>query len=171
VNQINRYLALALIVAVVALASAALAAEPIPEPYREAVAQQNAHTFNRNALTAFVYNTFYQFDKHVPVEQFLHNLVDKDLNMQFPEATLKSHDEFKKWYAGIGENIKSNTHTVQSVEPRVSEDGKYSVHVIVFWQAETVKGEYLKFTADQQWTLVDDQGRLKIKDYIVKPAK
>lgn len=153
------------------VAGAALAAGPVPNAFREAVGIQQSNTFNRNAVTAFVYNTFYMFDKHVPADEFLGILTDKGLNMRFPEATLTSHEDFKRWYAGIGENIKSNTHAIQSVDVAVAGNGLYRAHVVVLWQAENKKGEYLKFKADQRWTLVEDQGRLKIKDYIVKAAR
>lgn len=153
------------------LTAAALAADAIPKSYRQAVNAQASNTFNRNAVTGFVYNTFYMFDKHVPVDEFLRILVDQGLNMRFPEAALNSHEEFKNWYAGIGDDIESNTHTIQSVDVNVAGNSIYRVHVVVLWQAETKKGQYLKFKADQRWTLIEDQGRLKIKDYIVKAAR
>lgn len=111
------------------------------------------------------------FDKHVPVDEFLRVLTDQGPNMRFPEATLSSHGEFKDWYADIGENIKSNTHTVESLDVKIGGNGLYRAHVIVLWQAENKKGEYLKFKADQRWTLIEEQGRLKIKDYVVKAAR
>jgi len=148
----------------------AFAAEP-PQDYLEAVKIQEERTFNENAVLAFVYNIYSLFDKHVPVEDFTRNLVDKDLRMKFPEAELKSHADFQKWYKGVGDDIQSNTHTVQSVKVKMNDDGTFGVHVIVLWQAVNKKGEYLKFKADQNWTLVDDAGRLKIREYLVKEAK
>jgi hypothetical protein len=154
----------------VSIATVALGTEPVPLEYKTAIDLQNNHLFNQNAVTSFVYNTFYMFDKHVPVEQLLKNLVEENLNMQFPEATLKSKEDFKRWYAGIGENIKSNTHKVQSVDVNINANNTYSARVIVLWQAESKKGEFLKFKVEQKWTLVAEQGRLKIKEYLVSKA-
>ena len=167
----NRFSKLATIVFGFSIATVALGAEPVPHEYKTELVQQNSHIFNKNAVTAFVYNTFFMFDKHAPVEQFLSNLVEKNLIMQFPEATLMSKEDFKKWYAGIGENIKSNNHTVQSVDVKVNADSTFTARVIVLWQAESKKGEFLTFNAEQKWTIVAEQGRLKIKDYLVSKAK
>lgn len=146
-------------------------AAEVPQAYLDAVKLQEDRAFNENAVLAFVYNTYYLFDKHVAVEDFLKNLADKDLLMKFPEAELKSHADFQKWYKGLGDNIQSNTHTVQSVMVKAKDDGTFGVHVIVLWQAQSKKGEYMKFKADQNWTVIDDNGRLKIREYLVKEAK
>jgi hypothetical protein len=148
-----------------------LTAAEIPEAYQEEVRIQETYAFNPNAIRSFVFSIFFLFDKHVPVEDFLRNLVDKDLKMVFPEKTLLSPEDFKAWYAGVGEAIQSNTHQVETLEVRVKPDGTYAVHVVVLWQAVNRKGEYIKFKADQNWLLVDDNGRLKIKEYLVKAAK
>ncbi|MFZ2959221.1 MAG: hypothetical protein WA705_20230, partial [Candidatus Ozemobacteraceae bacterium] len=90
----------------------ALAVE-VPQAYLDDVKLQEDRTFNQNAVLSFVYNTYFMFDKHVAVDDFLKNLAEKDLNMKFPEAELKSHADFQKWYKGVGDSIQSNTHTVQ----------------------------------------------------------
>ncbi|HNV72299.1 MAG TPA: hypothetical protein PKO06_21505 [Candidatus Ozemobacteraceae bacterium] len=143
----------------------------IPPDYLDEVNILQHRAFNANAVRAFVYNVYFLFDKHVPVEEFQQHLVDKDLNMKFPEAHLKSHVDFQNWYKGVGDSIQSNTHTVESIAVKMNEDGTFGVHVIVLWQAINKKGEYLKFKADQNWVLVEDNGRLKIRDYLVKEAK
>ena len=146
-------------------------AADVPQAYLDAVKLQEDRTFNENAVLSFVYNTYYMFDKHVAVDDFLRNLSDKDLLMKFPEAELKNHADFQKWYKGVGDSIQSNTHTVQSVKVKMDDDGTFGVHVIVLWQAQSKKGDYMKFKADQNWTLIDDNGRLKIREYLVKEAK
>jgi hypothetical protein len=54
---------------------------------------------------------------------------------------------------------------------KINANNTYSARVIVLWQAESKKGEFLKFKAEQKWTLVAERGHLKIKDYIVTKAK
>ncbi len=146
-------------------------AAEIPQTYLDEIRILEQRTFNENAVRSFVYNVYFLFDKHVPVDDFLRNLVEKDLNMKFPEAHLKSHADFQNWYKGVGDSIQSNTHTVESIKVKMNEDGTYGVHVIVLWQAVDRKGEYLKFKADQNWVLVEEDGRLKIRDYLVQEAK
>jgi hypothetical protein len=142
----------------------------LPVTFSDDIKTQNSRLFNSNAGYSFVYNTFFMFDKHLPVENFLKILVNNGLNMQFPDATLKNSEDFKKWYAGVGDAIKNQTHTVKSLEVSYGPENLLLVHVIVHWQAENIKGEYISFLADQNWTLVEEDGNLKIRDYLVKEA-
>ncbi|MBF0410076.1 MAG: hypothetical protein HQM10_22220 [Candidatus Riflebacteria bacterium] len=159
------------ILSLLILISSGSFAATFPEEFSNDIKIQSSRTCNLNAGLSFVYNTYYMFDKHVPVDAFLSNLVQTDLNMQFPDATLKNSEDFKKWYKGIGDSIKTQTHTVKSLKVKYGPHKSLLVHVIVHWQAENMKGEYISFLAEQNWTLVEEKGQLKIKDYLVKEAK
>jgi hypothetical protein len=143
----------------------------IPAEYSKDIKIQQSQTYNKNAVLSFVYSIYYMFDKHVPVEGFLKNMVNTGLNMQFPGAPLKSFEDFEKWYSDVGENTKTQRHTVKSVDVSYGPANTFLVHVIVLWEAEDSKGFFVQFLADQHWTLVEEDGRLKIRDYIVKAAK
>ena len=50
--------------------------------------------------------------------------------MRFPEVTLRSHADFRKWDSGIGKNIASNTHTLEQVEANVLGRGRYQADIV-----------------------------------------
>ena len=142
-----------------------------PEAYREAVQRQLNNKFNENEIISFVYQVYAMYDRHVPVERFLPFLASKNLEMRFPETTLRSHADFKRWYAGIGRDIASNTHTLESVKMSVLGGGRYQADIVGLWQAESKKGEYVVFKFRQQWTLVDGPGKQPlIQTYLVEAA-
>jgi len=142
-----------------------------PEAYRQAVQRQLHNKFNENEILSFVYQVYAMYDRHVPVERFLPFLASKNLEMHFPETTLRSHADFKRWYAGIGQTIASNTHTLESVKVSVLGGGRYQAEIVGLWQAESKKGEYIAFKFRQQWTLVDGPGKQpRIQAYRVEAA-
>jgi hypothetical protein len=142
-----------------------------PEAYRQAVQRQLHNKFNENEIISFVYQVYAMYDRHVPVERLLPFLASKNLEMRFPETTLRSHADFKHWYAGIGQTIASNTHTLESVKVSVLGGGRYQADIVGFWQAESKKGEYVVFKFRQQWTLVDGPGKQPmIQTYLVEAA-
>jgi hypothetical protein len=76
------------------------------------------------------------FDDHAPVEEFLTCLADEDLEMRFPEATVRGHAEFRRWYDGIVRTYFDEVHTIKELD--VSTDGdRAEVKVLVNWQART----------------------------------
>ena len=146
-------------------------AESPPPAYREAVQRQRTDRFNENDIISFVYRIYAMYDRHVPVERFLPLLASKNLDMRFPETTLHSHADFKRWYAGIGKAIASNTHTLETVKVSVLGGGRYRADIVGVWQAESRKGEYIVFKFHQQWSLVDGPGKQPlIQAYLVEAA-
>ena len=82
-----------------------------------------------------------------------------------------SHADFKRWYAGIGKTIASNTHTLESVKATVLGGGRYQADIVGNWQAESKKGEYIVFKFRQHWTLLDGPGKQPlIQTYLVEAA-
>jgi hypothetical protein len=117
---------------------------------------------------------FALYDKHEDVSKFLPLLSDDGLEMRFPETTLRSKEDFKKWYAGIGDNIQSNTHQLQKLDAKILGNGTYEVDLIVLWQALTKENRYIKFRAHQTWLLRDakeDSPWPQIFRYVVEEAK
>jgi hypothetical protein len=146
-------------------------AEPPPDAYREAVQRQLSNRFNENDIISFVYQIYAMYDRHVPVERFLRFLASKNLEMSFPETTLRSHADFKRWYAGIGKTIASNTHTLESVEVSILGGGRYQADIVGVWQAESKKGEFMRFKFRQRWSLVDGPNKQpQIQTYLVEAA-
>ena len=146
--------------------------EPPPAAYKEAVQRQLNNKFNKNEIVSFVYQVYAMYDRHVPVKRFLPFLLPKHLEMRFPETILRSHADFKRWYAGIGKTIASNTHTLESVKVSVLGGGRYQADIVGFWQAESKKGEYVVFKFRQRWGLVDGPGKQpRIQTYLVEAAE
>lgn len=145
--------------------------EPPPAAYQEAVQRQLNNKFNENDIISFVYQVYAMYDRHVPVGRFLPFLAPMNLEMRFPETTLRSHADFKRWYAGIGKTIASNTHTLESVKVGVLGGGRYQADIVGVWQAESKKGEYVVFKFHQRWSLVDGPGKQpQIQTYRVEAA-
>jgi hypothetical protein len=146
--------------------------QQLPTAYKEAVQRQLNNKFNENEIISFVYQFYAMYDRHVPAERFLPLLAPQHLEMRFPETTLRSHADFKRWYAGIGKTIASNTHTLESVKVSVLGGGRYQADIVGVWQAESKKGEYVVFKFRQQWSLVDGPGRQPlIQTYLVEAAE
>ncbi len=146
--------------------------EPPPIAYKEAVQRQMKNKFNENDITSFVYQVYAMYDRHVPVERFLPFLASRNLEMRFPETTLRSRTDFKRWYAGIGKTIASNTHTLESVKVSVLGGGRYQAEIVGVWQAESKEGEYIVFKFRQRWSLVDGVGKQpRIQTYLVEAAR
>ena len=143
-----------------------------PGTYTAAVGVMRQNKFCENDIKSFVYRVFAMYDKHVSADKFLPFLADKGLEMKFPETTLRSHADFKTWYAGVGRGLKSNTHTLERVDVSFPGKGQYRVDLVVFWQALQRDGKYVSFRAHQIWTL--DNGKTgkepRILTYTVEEA-
>ena len=75
--------------------------------------------------------------------------------MRFPEATIRGHAEFRRWYDGIVHTYFDEVHTINELD--VSTDGERAeVKVLVNWQARTwsppaARSERLAYDAGQTW--------------------
>ncbi|MEW6712402.1 MAG: hypothetical protein AB1403_21470, partial [Candidatus Riflebacteria bacterium] len=79
---------------------------------------------NQNQIHGFVYHWFSLFDRNAPVAQFLEHIPADRFKMAFPEATLTSRDDFKRWYKGIQTNIKNASHEIVKLNIH-EENGQY----------------------------------------------
>ena len=121
-----------------------------------------------NDVKSFVHKWFSWFDRQASEEKFLAHLSDKDLLIEFPEATLKNKKDFLVWYRGILKNIKSNTHDLRSIKVS-KENDSFEVEVHVCWKALTYDGKVFDLEIKQNWKLlISDNGKLIIERYIVK---
>lgn len=106
-------------------------------------------------LADFVQRWFDDLSRHVPVEHLLPRLSDTDLEMRFPERTLRSHADFEDWYAQVGRAYTDQTHTVEALA--VQPDGDMAnCAVTVVWEATSTKdGSRSAFRVHQAWRLRD----------------
>ncbi|RCG21913.1 nuclear transport factor 2 family protein [Sphaerisporangium album] len=127
-----------------------------------------ANQFALDAETAeFARQWFDRLSAHEPVERLLPLVVDRDLEMAFPERTLRSHDDFRDWYAVVGESFTDQTHVVERLDARDDGDTVH-VDVQVVWTAtSTSDGSRSSFRVTQVWELAKTPDGLAIVKYYV----
>jgi hypothetical protein len=103
---------------------------------------------------------YFLLDVHAPVEQVLPLLADEGLEMRFPEATLRGHQEFIPWYEGVIRMFFDEVHVMQELQITPSADGaRADVELVVKWLAKRWRppaptSEWLGFDATQRWVVV-----------------
>ena len=124
------------------------------------------HNYVENDIKSFVYQIFGFFDKHVDVEKILQYLVDDQLEMDFPDTTIRSTEEFRKWYKVVEAKFEWNLHDLDKLDVKCREHGGYDVDIVLRWQAKS-RGEKLIsiFRAEQQWFLVESENGPKVARY------
>ncbi|MEV6981605.1 hypothetical protein AB0M95_10160 [Sphaerisporangium sp. NPDC051017] len=127
-----------------------------------------ANQFALDAETAeFAQRWFDRLSAHEPVERLLPLVVDRDLEMAFPERTLRSHDDFQDWYRVVGESFTDQVHVVERLDARDDGDTVH-VDVTVIWTATTTSdGSRNSFRATQVWDLAKTPDGLAIVKYHV----
>lgn len=135
----------------------------------------NSPTFYENRLKSFVYNWFSLFDSNAPHEEFYKRLVKtNNLEFRFPDATLRSQDDFKKWYDGILKNIKIASHQLKDIQIKKQSDHKFIINVDVLWTGVPYQGKSIIFNAHQEWhvQVMDSKFEdIRIEKYLVSENK
>jgi hypothetical protein len=81
-------------------------------------------------------NVWYKkLDVHAPTAELLPMLVDDELEMRFPEGTMRGHAGFGEWYDRVTRLFFDETHTVTQVGLDPGSNGLATVKVVVNWQA------------------------------------
>lgn len=125
--------------------------------------------FEPDNLRRFAAAWYLALDLHVPAEECLKFLADPDLEMVFPEKTLRGIGDFRAWYAGgtyaDGETAPGviniffdENHNVVSVELLSAAAERAEVKVVVAWQASWFekplsKAKRTALDATQTWTV------------------
>jgi hypothetical protein len=106
-------------------------------------------------VRGLVTDWYKKLDVHAPVEEYQPLLADDDLEMHFPEATLRGLAAFEDWYDRVSRIFFDEVHTLKelSIEPSGDEA---AVRLVVYWEARrwnppNPKSELLKFDAAQHW--------------------
>ena len=139
--------------------------------YLQSVKTLNDNKYGENEIKSFVYQVFSLFDRHSDVNQLLLMFADEDLNMRIPEGSIKSHEEFKAWYASIASRYQSNLNNVEKIEITTLKKGEYQASFLVTWQAMGRDGKYISQKFHHTWKLVDGGGYWpRITNYTAEPA-
>ena len=106
-------------------------------------------------ISAFAADWYRKLDVHAPMIELLPMLADDDLEMKFPEATLKGQAQFESWYQGVIRIFFDEVHNVKEVTSEI--DGEQAnVKVVVGWEASVWKppaanSERIVLDAYQTW--------------------
>ncbi|WP_164102834.1 nuclear transport factor 2 family protein [Candidatus Laterigemmans baculatus] len=114
-----------------------------------------------------------KLDIHAPLDEVLALLSGDDVEMQFPEATLRGTGEFQQWYERVTNLFFDEVHTLKQVDAEPTDNGT-TVKVVVRWEASVwnppaANSERIKCDAYQTWhvTRAAGSGRAVISRYIV----
>ncbi len=131
-----------------------------------------ADSFSRAEIEAFVADWYRKLDIHAPAEELISMVADQ-VEMQFPEGTVRGVEEFRTWYEGVIRLFFDELHTVTRVGI-VWRDDRYRLDVIVNWQARrwnppAPRSEWIGFDAYQRWEMIASpaSGRPVVVRYIV----
>lgn len=122
-----------------------------------------------------VENWYAALDTHADTDEMLSYLADKGMEMRFPEAKVRGHTQFVKWYEGIIHTYFDEVHTLQNLDIEIMDNGLRAVVKVVGrwdasrWKAPRAKSERLMMIADQTWTIIrlTDSGQSVIQTYLV----
>lgn len=112
---------------------------------------------------------FRDLNEHVPANAILNKVASDhaDFEMVFPERTLTSEQDFREWYAAVGDNVHKQNHVLEVLNPYPVPDGM-AVDVVVVWKAEEkASGNPVAVRAMQTWLLAEVDGKPTIVKYNV----
>ncbi|MDD5194331.1 MAG: hypothetical protein PHQ96_01485 [Candidatus Omnitrophica bacterium] len=133
---------------------------------------QAAYVPDENDVKSFVYRWFAWLDHRVEDFLFLYHVSKDDLIMDLPEAKIRSHDDFRKWYQQAQSNIVDSHYEVGDIKVKVLPKNRYSAEFFVSYKSKTSKGKMPDIKYKESWELsVSGAGRLTINRCIVKKIK
>jgi len=108
-------------------------------------------------LKAFAAAWFVALDCHVPIEQAWTFLADEGLHMTFPDGDITNFASFRTWYERVTHLFFDESHTLQTVYPRVK-GAVADLDVVVGWQASwfeppAARSKRVSMDATQKWTV------------------
>jgi quinol monooxygenase YgiN len=133
--------------------AAALAQRPRPEGLR--AVSELAAAPGPDEVRPLVRDWFARLSSHAPVGELLPMLMADGLVMEFPEATLTSGADFRKWYAGVGNLYYGQSYELEDLEiTEVAGSLAVDLELTVSWRARrTGDGASLAVRSRQAWRL------------------
>jgi len=129
----------------------------------------------QQSISAFAENWYKLLDVHAPQVDFLPLLADKELEMVFPEATIRGHAGFEGWFQRVIRIFFDEVHTVKEANATIKGD-EASVKVVVQWEASLwnapeAYSKRIVCDAYQTWEMKIMGGKLVITKYVVDEIK
>lgn len=130
----------------------ALATQPQSESLRPV---RRLSQSTREEICGFVLTWFDRLSNRAAVEELLSMVAADGFTMQFPEATLTNEDEFRKWYAEVGDQFRDQSHTLVALESvPFDAENTIGIDLVVMWKATKIPGgDRLTCRAEQTWRL------------------
>jgi ketosteroid isomerase-like protein len=111
-----------------------------------------------SGIRQFVQEWYDKLSDHVPVEQLLPMVSAQNLEMVFPEKTVRNEADFRDWYQYIGHTYADQSHTLEKLDSRPDRDGTH-VDLTLIWKAtQRSDGSRLTFRAEQSWLVGTSPG-------------
>jgi hypothetical protein len=139
----------------------------------------NVAPLTKSEVEKMVVDWYRALDVHKPMVDVLPYVSDRELEMVFPEATLRSLAEFEGWFQGVIRIFFDEVHTMQQLNVSVPSDGQHAdVKLVVRWEASrwkppAAKSERLIMDAYQTWVVKRSptSGKPVITRYVVDELK
>ena len=114
--------------------------------------------FNADNLKRFAIAWYNGLDIHAAAPDLQRFLASEDLEMAFPEMTMRSYADFDKWLDGIYHTFFDENHNVHTVDVTAQTDTTADLDVVVAWQASwftppDAKSKRTSMNAIQRWTV------------------
>ena len=128
-------------------------------------------------IAAFAAEWYRKLDVHAPMVECLPMLADEDLEMRFPETTIRRWSGFEGWFQTVVRIFFDEVHTVKSVKAKIKGETA-AVKVVVRWEASrwkppAARSERIIADAYQTWIVRRSAttGKPEIVTYIVDGLK
>jgi hypothetical protein len=133
----------------------------------------------KNEVESMVVDWYRALDVHKPLVDVLQYVSESELEMVFPEATLRSLAEFEGWYQTVIRVFFDEVHTMRELNVSLSPDGsRADVKLVVYWEASrwnppAANSERLMMDAYQTWVVKRSpaSGKAVITRYVVDELK
>ena len=129
-------------------------------------------------IKEFAADWYRKLDVHAPLEDYIPLLADEELEMRFPEGTVKGFEGFKGWYDRVINIFFDEVHTLKEVKRQSVTGEKAEVKVVVKWEASVwkppaAKSERIVLDAYQTWIVKRSAstGKPIVETYIVDELK
>lgn len=137
--------------------------------------KQMQKELTKEAIKDFAVEWYKLLDVHAPQVDFLPLLANEELEMVFPEATVKGHAGFEGWFQRVIRIFFDEVHLVKEVTSEIK-GNKANVKVVVQWEASVwnapeAYSKRIKLDAFQTWEMKLSDGMPVITKYIVDELK